>query len=751
LLPAAEVAEKAVKAAASETQTHFRTCPLCEGMCGVKITLKSGRIESIRPDKDNVWSRGHICPKGTTLGAIHDDPDRIRRPMIRENDNWREAGWDEALRYCEKLIHKVHATHGSSAMSLFTGNMVGKSFDIGRHLMLFMAQAKLGSYYSSSTVDQQPKNLSSMLMYGDMWKIPIPDIDNTELFVCMGANPSASKGSILSHRDVMGAIRALRARGGRVIVVDPVRTGTAQKADQWVSIVPGTDAALLFAIVHVLFQENRVRLRHLENLVNGVEAVRQAAEPFSPEAVADFCGVPAAVIRTLTREISDASSAAVYGRIGLCTQRFGSLASWLIDVIAILTGNMDRFGGLMFSTQTAPHLELTPPYPVDAPIFGRRSRVRGVRSIIGQLPASCLGEEIDTPGEGQVKGLFTLGANPVVSVPGSDRLDAALPQLDFMISLDNYLNETTRHAHVIFPSPSVLESPHWDVWAWPWSLTSGGHYSAPLYKTDRVEEWRVLVTLGCLCSGKKLCDIDLDALDREYFAAMCRQVKIDPEKALSASPTPGPGRVLELAIRSGPFGDRYGERPDGVTLETFKAQPHGILFGPAQPKIEKILRTPSGKIEIAPEHLLNDIPRLRTAMQEPQSETLLVSRRHLNSMNSWMHNIEVLVKGPERCTLFIHPRDARRIGVADGDLVRVATIEGSAEVVAEVTDGIRPGVVSLPHGWGHDRPGSRTRVASRRPGVNSNRLNPGRLVDEASGNAVVNGVPVRITKVSAVV
>jgi anaerobic selenocysteine-containing dehydrogenase len=740
-----------VNAAASETQTHFRTCPLCEGMCGVKITLKSGRIESIRPDKDNVWSRGHICPKGTTLGAIHDDPDRIRRPMIRESDNWREASWDEALRYCEKLIHKVHAAHGSSAMSLFTGNMVGKSFDIGRHLMLFMAQAKLGSYYSSSTVDQQPKNLSSMLMYGDMWKIPIPDIDNTELFVCMGANPSASKGSILSHRDVMGAIRALRARGGRVIVVDPVRTGTAQKADQWISIVPGTDAALLFAIVHVLFQENRVRLRHLQDLVNGVEAVRQAAEPFSPEAVADFCGITAAVIRTLTREISEASSAAVYGRIGLCTQRFGSLASWLIDVIAILTGNMDRFGGLMFSTQTAPHLELTPPYPADAPIFGRPSRVRGVRSIIGQLPASCLGEEIDTPGEGQVKGLFTLGANPVVSVPGSDRLDAALPQLDFMISLDNYLNETTRHAHVIFPSPSVLESPHWDVWAWPWSLTSGGHYSAPLYKTDRMEEWRVLVTLGCLCSGKKLCDIDLDELDRDYFAAMCRQVKIDPEKALRTSPTPGPERVLELAIRSGPFGDRYGERPDGVTLETFKARPHGILFGPAQPKIEEILRTPSNKIEIAPEHLLSDIPRLRTAMQEPQSETLLVSRRHLNSMNSWMHNIEVLVKGPERCTLFIHPRDAQRIGVTNGELVRVTTIEGSAEVAAEVTDGIRPGVVSLPHGWGHDRPGSRTRVASRRPGVNSNRLNPGRLVDEASGNAVVNGVPVRISKVSALV
>jgi anaerobic selenocysteine-containing dehydrogenase len=718
-------------------------------MCGVEIKHAAGRIESIRADKDNVWSRGHICPKGTTLGDLHDDRDRIRAPLIRDGDTWREVSWDAALRRCQTLIHHVHRTHGSAAMSMFTGNMVGKSFDLGRYLMLFMAKARLGSHYSSSTVDQQPKNLSSMLIYGDMWKIPIPDIDNTALFVCFGANPSASKGSILSHRDVMGAIRALRARGGRVIVVDPVKTGTAQKADQWISIVPGSDAALLFAIVHVLFQENRVRLRHLEDLVNGVDAVRHAAEPFSPESVADFCGVPATVIRTLAREISEAPSAAVYGRIGLCTQRFGSLASWLIDVIAILTGNMDRRGGLMFSTQVAPHLELTPPYPSDAPIFGKRSRVRGVRAILGQLPASCLAEEIDTPGEGQVRGLFTVGANPVISVPGSDRLDAALPQLDFLISIDNYLNETTRHAHVILPSPSLLESPHWDVWAWPWCLTSGGHYSAPLYKPERMEEWRVVTTLGCLCAGMNIEDIDLDELDRDYFASMCVQVGLDPERILPLAPTPGAERILDLAIRIGPFGDRYGERPGGVTLETFKAQPHGIVFGPTQPQMNRVLKTQSGKIELAPEHLVNDIPRLRVAMQESPPDTVLVSRRHLNSMNSWMHNVEVLVKGPERCTLYIHQRDAQRLGITDGELVRVTTVAGSAEVPAEVTNHIRPGVVSLPHGWGHDRQGSRLGIASRRPGINSNRLNPGALVDEASGNAVVNGVPVTITKLPA--
>jgi anaerobic selenocysteine-containing dehydrogenase len=735
-----------MSAVPSNPAIHFRTCPLCEGMCGLEIKLDAGRIESVRPDKANVWSRGHICPKGTTLGALHDDPDRIRKPMIRDGDTWREVGWEEALQRCEQLIHKVRAEYGPQAMSAYTGNLVGKLFDTGRYLMLFFTKAKLGSRYSSTTVDQQPKNLSSMLLYGDMWKIPVPDIDNTDLFVIFGANPSASKGSIFSHRDVMGAIRALRARGGRVIVVDPVQTGTAQKADQWISVVPGTDAALLFAIVHTLFAESRVRLGHLENLVNGVDAVRQAAEPFSPEAVTQFCGVPAETIRTLARTIADAPSAAVYGRIGLCTQRFGSLASWLIDVIAILTGNLDRRGGLMFSTQVAPHMALTPPYPADVPILGKRSRVRGVQAVIGQLPASCLAEEIDTPGEGQVKGLFTIGANPVLSAPGSGRLDAALPLLDFMICMDNYLNETTRHAHVILPSPSVLETPHWDVWSWPWSLTSGGHYSPTLYPSERMEEWRVVTTLGCLCAGMKIDEIDLDAIDREYFSNMCVQVGLDPEKILAISPTPGPERILDLAIRIGPFGDRFGERPGGATLDTFKTEPHGLLFGVAQPQIRAVLRTRSGKIELAAQHLFNDLPRLRAAMQETRPETLLVSRRHLASMNSWMHNIDVLVKGPERCTLFIHPQDAERIGILDGEVVLVTTAEGSVQVAAEVTAGIRPGVVSLPHGWGHDSAGSRLRVASRRPGINSNLLSPGKLVDEASGNAVVNGIPVTITK-----
>lgn len=727
-------------------ERQFRTCPLCEGMCGIEVKLNAGRVQAIRPDKDNVWSRGHICPKGTTLGALHDDPDRIRTPLIRDDGVWREVGWDEALRRCEQLIHRVHAQFGSRAMCAYTGNVVGKLFDIGRYVVLFFQKAKLGSHYSSSTVDQQPKNLSSLLLYGNMWKIPVPDVDNTDLFVIFGANPNASKGSILSHRDVMGAIRALRSRGGRVIVIDPVQTGTARKADEWIPVVPGTDAALLFAIVHTLFAEKRVRLGHLENLVNGVNELRRAAEPFSPEAVAPFCGVPATQIRALALSMADAPSAAIYGRIGLCTQRFGSLASWLIDVVAILTGNMDRRGGLMFSTEVASHMDLFPRYPADAPILGKRSRVRGVQSVIGQLPASCLAEEIDTPGEGQVHGLFTIGSNPVVSAPGSDRLDAALPMLDFMISFDNYINETTRHAHVILPSPSVLETPHWDMWGWPWSLTSGGHYSPVLYPQERMPEWRAFITVACLCDGMKLEQIDVDAVDHEYFSAMCARVGLDPERVIKLSPVPGPERILDLAIRSGPFGDRYGERPEGVNLETFKSQPHGILFGPAQPKIREILRTRSGRIELAAEYLLSDIPRLQAAMTEGRPPMLLVSRRHLNSMNSWMHNVEVLMKGPERCTLFIHPQDAKAIDVSDGDLVRVSTIEGTVDVVAEVTEGIRPGVISLPHGWGHDLAGSRLRVAGRRPGVNSNRLNPGSLVDEASGNAVVNGVPVTIAK-----
>lgn len=730
-----------------QTQVHRRACPLCESMCGLKVEVEGERVVRIRPDPENAFSRGHICPKGTTLGDLHHDPDRLRRPMVRDGDHWHEVSWAAAFERIETLVAQVRACHGPDAFAFYSGNMSKSGFDTSRYTALLVRQGRFAQRFSSSSVDQLPKNVSNFLMYGDMWKMPIPDIDRTHLFVIFGGNPAASKGSIFSHRDVMAAIKALRARGGRVVVVDPVRTGTAQVADEWISIRPGGDAAMLLAMVHVLFAEDRVRLKHLEGRVNGMDALRELAKAFAPERVADFCGVSADNIRTLTRAISDEPSAAVYGRIGTCTQTFGTLASWLIDVVGALTGNLDSVGGTLWSTQVAPHLSLTPPFPVDSPLLTKPIRVRGVRGVLGQYPASCLAEEIDTPGQGQIRGLVTMGSNPVLSAPGSARLDAALPMLECMVSIDMYLNETTRHAHVILPALSPLEQPHWDVWSWPFSLTSGGHYSPPLFAPlDRPPEWQVMARLGAIVGGQP--QADLDAMDDAYFAAMCAQTGVAQELAFAALPQRGGARVLDLCIRTGPFGDQFGQRPGGLSLQSFVDQPDGIVLGAAGPQGDAAIKTPTGRIELAPPHVLADLPRLEQAMAAQPSALVLVSRRHLRSLNSWMHNLDSLVSGKDRCTLQIHPQDASRLALGSGDLVEVTSESGAVRVRAEVTPDIRPGVVSLPHGWGHGAAGAHMGVAARHAGVNINLLSPGRLVDEASGNAVLNGIPVQVTPLS---
>ena len=722
---------------------HRRTCPLCEGMCGITVAREGDRVTAIRPDPDNAWSLGHMCPKGTTLGELHHDPDRIRVPMIREGTEWREASWDEAFAHIEKLVAEMRARRGEVRFASYTGNMSGKGFDAGRYMMLFHGLARFAQSYSSSTVDQQPKNVSVFLLYGNMWKMPIPDIDNTDLLVILGGNPAESKGSIFSHRDVMGAIRDLRGRGGKVIVVDPVQTRTADAADEWVAIRPGGDAALLLGIVHVLFAEDRVKLGNLAGLVNGIEQLREVAARFPPERVAAFCGVDAAAIRTLARTISDAPRAAIYGRIGTCTQSFGTLASWLVDAVAILTGNMDRVGGMMWSTQVAPHLDLLPAYPATGEVVGPRSRVRGIPAVLGQYPSSCLAEEIDTPGPGQIHGFVSFAANPVLSAPGSERLDAALAGLDVMVSLDIYINETSRHAHVILPSPSLLAQAHWDAWAWPFALTSGGHWSPPLFEEPgRPPEWEVMVRLAAIVGGHD--NPDVAALDDEYFGGMCDTVGIDRATAMAALPDRGAERILDLCIRSGPFGDRFGDRPGGLTLAHFKDQPDGILIGPAQPQGQAAITTPSGKVELAHPHFLADLGRLEQALEEAVPDLVLVSRRQLRSLNSWMHNLATLVKGKPRCTLQMHVADAERLSVTSGQNVRITSSGGSITAPVETTSKIRPGVVSLPHGWGHGRRETRINTAKRHAGSNFNVLAPADLLDSASGNAVVNGIPVRV-------
>jgi anaerobic selenocysteine-containing dehydrogenase len=718
-------------------------------MCGLEIHVEDERVALIRPDRDDVWSKGFICPKGTTLGHLHDDPDRLRAPMVREGETWREVSWREAFARCEELLAGVRERHGKESMTAYVGNPTAHNFSLGRYVGLFIGMSQFPMIYSAGTVDQWPKNVSCMLMYGSMWWIPTPDIRRTDYWLVMGGNPQASQGSLLACPDVLGEIDAIRERGGKVVVVDPRRTGTAARADEWLPIVPGTDAAFLLAICNVLFADGLVELGDVADLVNGLDEVRRLANGFTPEQVAAACRIPAETIRRVAHDIAAAPRAAVYGRIGLCNQEFGTLASWLIDVVNIITGNFDRPGGLMFGNPIAWGLSSLPdPQWADGVTFGRwQSRVRGAPEVLGQVPVSCLAEEIATPGPGQIKALVTIAGNPVISSPDAGRLDEALPMLECMISVDNYLNETTRHAHVILPGLSALEQPHFDDLITMWAARIAGNYSRAIFppEPDRPREWQILARLAGLVAGMTNDDIDVDALDDGYFAAMCAAQGVDAASVMTNYDHRGPERLLDLQVRTGPFGDRYGENPDGLTLQHFRDRPHGIDMGPMVPRVRELLRTPSGKIELAPEYITADVDRLGERVERADADALLlISRRHLRSNNSWMHNVKVLMKGKDRCTLLIHPEDAARVGLEDGKLARVTSEAGAVEVAAEVSDEMMPGVVSLPHGWGHDKAGTRLSVAREHAGVNNNLLAPGRLVDPLSGNAVVNGIPVEV-------
>jgi len=732
-----------------DREIRLHTCTLCEAMCGLEMHVEEERVVLIRPDRDDVWSRGYICPKGTTLGRLHDDPDRLRRPVVREGDRWREVSWDEAFARCEELLRPVIDRHGIGAVTAFIGNPTAHNFSLARYIGVLIAMSGIPMIYSSGTVDQWPKNLSSLLLYGNMWSFPVPDVPRTDLWVVMGANPHASQGSLLAAPDLMGEIDRIRGRGGRTVVIDPRRTGTADRADEWIPIVPGTDAALLLSIVNVLFADDLVDLGDLAEAVVGVPELAGLCRDFTPEAVAGTCGIDADRIRRLAHELAATERAVVYGRIGLCTQEFGSMASWLVDVVNILTRHFDTPGGLMFPKPIAWSMSSLPRPDRDEGFrAGRwRSRVRGAPEVMGQVPASCLAEEIDTPGDGQVRALITVAGNPVISTPEAARLDAALPMLDGMISVDNWINETTRHAQVILPGLSPLEQPHYDDLLWSLAVRSAAKWSDPVVapEPDRPQEWEILIRLAAICTGVPAGEVDVAAVDDGFFSALVELQGLDPTAVLGCYDHGGPVRMTDFAIRTGPWGDRYGERPDGLTLERIREHPHGIDLGPMVPRLREVLCNPSGKLELSPAYLTGDVGRLRERLGRDRDRLVLVSRRHVRSKNSWMHNVDVLVTGRDRCTLLIHPDDARASGVADGRRARVTSESGSVEVPVEVSDEMMRGVVSLPHGWGHDKPGARLSVARDHPGVNNNLLAPGQLVDPLSGNAVVNGIPVEVT------
>ncbi len=739
--------------------TTFRTCPLCEATCGLTITTREREVTSIRGDDDDVFSHGFICPKAYALKELDADPDRLRRPLVRRRNGFEPVAWEDAFAEVERGLSAVLAAHGRQAVGAYLGNPNAHNLSGMLYVPVMLRALGSRNVFSASTVDQMPKQVSAGLMFGTILSIPVPDVDRTDYLLMLGANPLASNGSLLTAPDMKGRLRALRQRGGRLVVVDPRRSRTAEEADEHVFVRPGTDAYLLFAMVQTLVEEKLERLDRLASLVAGLAEVRTLARDFAPERVAATCGVPATTIRRLARELAAAPRAAVYGRIGTCTQEFGTLASWLVDVLNVLTGNLDRDGGAMFTKAAAGSRTAHGPGGRGRGVeFGRwTSRVRGLPEVYGELPVVCLAEEIETPGDGRIRALVTIAGNPALSTPNGGRLSAALASLDFMVSVDIYLNETTRHANVILPPASTLARGHYDLALYNLAIRNVARYSPPVFPLadGELDEWRILLRLAAIAGGQG-CGADVDALDDLVAAALVQR-----EVSSSGSPLAGrnvdeilgalatrrgPERLVDLLLRGGPYGDHFGARPEGLTLGLLEAHPHGIDLGPLQPRLPEVLRTPSGKIELAPPAIVADVERLRAALDRTDGRMVLVGRRHLRSNNSWMHNLDVLVKGKPTCTLQLNPTDAARLGIGDGETARVASRVGSVAAPVEVTDAIMPGVVSLPHGWGHDQPDVGLRVARAHAGVNSNLLADETAFDPLSGNAVLNGIPVTVER-----
>src|SRR4051794_19109828 len=620
--------------------TAYRTCPLCEATCGLELEVDEAAhtITKVRGDKDDVFSRGFLCPKGVSLKELHDDPDRLRAPLVRGDDGeLHEATWDEAFAVIAQRLPAIAAEHGRDAVGAYLGNPAAHSLPFLLYGRVLLKAMGTKSIFSASTVDQYPKQAASALMFGSASSVPIPDLDRTSFLLILGANPMASNGSLMTAPDVRGRLRAIRARGGKVVVVDPKRTRTAAEADEHLPIRPGTDALLLLALANVILAEGLEDLGAADGLTDGIDEVRALAADFPPEAVARATGLDADAIRRLARELAAAERAAVYGRIGTTTTAFGTTASWLVDVINVITGNLDRPGGAMF-TAPAGGDSTTRGEPGRGKGFrlGRwASRVRGLGEVLGELPVACMAEEIEEPGEGQIRALLTIAGNPVVSTPNSARLEAALDSLDFMVSIDLYVNETTRHADVILPAPSPLEKAHFDLALYGFAVRNVANYSAPvLPKPDGMpDEWETILRLVGVATGQGPA-ADVAGIDDFVAAEAVRRDTADAwspihgrevEEILAAlEPRTGPERLLDLLLRTGPYGDGFGARPDGLTLAVLEAAPHGIDFGALEPRLPGVLRTPNGRIDLAPEPVVADVGRLHDVVAAEPPDLVLI-------------------------------------------------------------------------------------------------------------------------------
>ncbi|WXL27276.1 molybdopterin oxidoreductase family protein [Ectopseudomonas mendocina] len=694
---------------------HYRACHLCEAICGLVIETTTDDhgnvcVSSIKGDAQDPFSRGHICPKAVALQDIQADPDRVRGPMRREGDQWRSISWDEAFELVAKRLSDIQNQYGRNAVAVYQGNPSVHNHGLMTHSNYFLGLLKTRNRFSATSVDQLPHHLASYWMYGHSLLLPIPDIDHTDFMLILGGNPLASNGSIMTVPDVEARLKAIQRRGGRLVVVDPRRTETAAIADQHVFIRPGQDAALLLGLLNTLFEEGLGRSSHLP--INGLAEVRQAIASFTAEAMSERCSVPAPVIRQLARDFAGAPAAVCYGRMGVSTQAFGTLCQWLVQLINLVTGNLDRVGGALC---TEPALDL-----VATTAGGHynqwQSRVSALPEFGGELPVAALAEEILTAGDVQVRALITVAGNPVLSTPNGRQLERALDGLDFMLSIDFYINETTRFADLILPPTAPLEHDHYDATFNLLAVRNVTRFNQPvLPKPDgAMHDWEIFVALA------------------QTFAA---------KTGVQLKPTRAPDEMVDLGLRAGPYGDRSSH---GLSVTALLKHPHGIDLGPLKPNLAGRLKTPDQAVQAAPEALVADLQRFAEQPCATDGQLLLIGRRHVRSNNSWMHNYHRLVKGKPRQHLLMHPADAERLGLQDGQRVKVVSRVGEIEVEMGVSTDMMPGVVSLPHGWGHRRSGVQLGIASELPGASVNDLTDERVLDHLSGNAALNAVPVHV-------
>lgn len=716
--------------------TKYGICPICGSSCGLIVEMENGAIQQITGDQQDPHSRGYTCPKGRSLKYQHVDPDRVLHPLKKENGDWREVSWDEALGDIASRIADMRKRYGPDSLAVYAGDGTTHSYETLFAIAAFVLGLGIKNMYTANSMDALPRLFASMLLYGNSGILPIPDVKRTDYFLILGSNPVVTNGSVMTAPGFARYIKDIQERGGKVVVVDPRRSETAAIADEHHFIRPESDVLFLLSLMNVIFEEKRDRPGKLNKWIRGYEALRKRALEYTPERVEASTGIPVDEIRGIAREFAAAPSAVCYGRMGTCAQSFGSTASAFIDILNIITGNMDRPGGAMFTTPVIDVVSLMSALGINGAFAKNRTRVSGMPDFNGEMPCAALAEEIEAPNG--IRALIVAGGNPAVAVPDSARLTRAFSKLDLMVSLDPHINATSCHAHYILPPAIGLEHEIFPMMSYATAIHNAAKWAPPVLDPPPTVKYDAEILSELLCR------------------ILCHQNAIPQpvEKGLLKLGKNLKGiELIKALMELGPYG-RLRSKPGGrerLTLSKLKASPHGIELGPLEPRLDKILGR-KGRINLMPDILKNEFSRIAESADNFKYEhddcdtLILTSRRQLRFFNTSLHNIEKLATGPDQCTLEINSEDASARGLSTGDTAIIETANGAEEYIVEVTDGIMPGVISIPFGWNGRQPAARQKILNANPGTNVNTItNPSRI-DPVSAMTAFNGTRVRIRK-----